>query len=90
MTDQKQMDSAFADVFSEYKLEERLDILGYGSRDAYLDAESTIAESLRICWKRITRHGFGILFGPRPPIWIRRSNGCASMARFLRRIFDLG
>jgi type I restriction enzyme R subunit len=37
------MDSTFADVFSEYNLTERLQILGYGSRDAYLEAESTIA-----------------------------------------------
>jgi type I restriction enzyme R subunit len=41
--DQTGMDSAFADVFSEYNLTERLQILGYGSRDAYLEAESTIA-----------------------------------------------
>ena len=36
------MDAEFADVFSEYKLNERLQILGHGSRDAYLDADSTI------------------------------------------------
>ncbi len=36
------MDTAFADVFSEYNLQERLAILGYGSRDAYLEAEPTI------------------------------------------------
>jgi len=41
--DQTGMDSTFADVFSEYNLTERLQILGYGSRDAYLEAESTIA-----------------------------------------------
>jgi type I restriction enzyme R subunit len=32
------MDIAFADVFSDYNLQERLQILGYGSRDAYLEA----------------------------------------------------
>ncbi|WP_241392562.1 type I restriction enzyme subunit R domain-containing protein [Rippkaea orientalis] len=37
------MDNAFEDVFSEYNLSERLQILGYGSRDAYLEAHSTIA-----------------------------------------------
>ena len=42
ITDQQGMDAAFADVFSDYKLLERLQILGYGSRDAYLEAESTI------------------------------------------------
>jgi len=41
--DQSGMDSAFEDVFSEYNLTERLQILGYGSRDAYLEAQSTIA-----------------------------------------------
>jgi type I restriction enzyme R subunit len=41
--DQKAMDTDFADVFSDYQLGERLEILGYGSRAAYLEAESTIA-----------------------------------------------
>lgn len=36
------MDTAFADVFSDYNLTERLQILGYGSRDAYLEADKTI------------------------------------------------
>lgn len=36
------MDTAFADVFSDYSLQERLQILGYGSRDAYLEADKTI------------------------------------------------
>jgi len=36
------MDTAFADVFSDYNLQERLQILGYGTRDAYLEAEPTI------------------------------------------------
>ena len=36
------VDTAFEDVFSEYNIQQRLDILGYGSRDAYLEAESTI------------------------------------------------
>ena len=41
--DQSGMDKAFEDVFSDYNLGQRLAILGYGSRDAYLEAESTIA-----------------------------------------------
>ena len=41
--DRGTMDTAFEDVFSEYDLQERLQILGYGSRDAYLEAEPTIA-----------------------------------------------
>ena len=36
------MDVAFQDVFSDYNLQQRLEILGYGSRDAYLEAEPTI------------------------------------------------
>ena len=36
------MDAKFADVFSDYNLEQRLEILGYGSRQAYLEADSTI------------------------------------------------
>jgi type I restriction enzyme R subunit len=40
--DQAGMDQAFEDMFSDYNLQERLEILGYGSRDAYLEAESTI------------------------------------------------
>ena len=42
VADQAGMDTAFADVFSEYNLKERMEILGYGSRDAYLEAKSTI------------------------------------------------
>lgn len=40
--DQKAMDTAFADVFSDYNLQQRLAILGYGSREAYLEAKPTI------------------------------------------------
>ncbi len=36
------MDTAFQDVFSDYTLQERMAILGYGSRDAYLEAKTTI------------------------------------------------
>ena len=40
--DRAAMDTAFEDVFSGYNLQQRLEILGYGSRDAYLEAEPTI------------------------------------------------
>lgn len=43
VTDRPAMDRAFEDVFSDYNLQQRLEILGYGSRDAYLEAEPTIA-----------------------------------------------
>jgi type I restriction enzyme R subunit len=42
--DPKGMDEKFEDVFSEYNLLQRLQILGYGTREAYLEAESTIEE----------------------------------------------
>jgi type I restriction enzyme R subunit len=40
--DQTGMDTAFEDVFSDYNLGQRMEILGYGSREAYLEAEPTI------------------------------------------------
>lgn len=40
--DSQGMDEAFQDVFSDYDLPQRMEILGYGSRDAYLEAEPTI------------------------------------------------
>ncbi len=45
--DKAGMDAKFSDVFSEYKLSERLQILGYGTRDAYLEAIPTIAAKAR-------------------------------------------
>lgn len=35
-------DKRFEDVFSDYNIEERLQILGFGTRDAYLEAQTTI------------------------------------------------
>lgn len=43
VTDQEGMDADFQDVFSDYNISERLEILGYGSKSAYLEAETTIA-----------------------------------------------
>jgi type I restriction enzyme R subunit len=40
--DKPGMDTAFADVFSDYNLQQRMEILGYGSRDAYLESKTTI------------------------------------------------
>ncbi len=42
--DRQGMDRRFEDVFSDYNLIERLQILGFGSRDAYLDNINTIRE----------------------------------------------
>ena len=41
------MDARFQDVFSDYRISERLRILGYGTRDAYLDAVTTIEAKAR-------------------------------------------
>jgi type I restriction enzyme R subunit len=41
------MDAKFSDVFSEYTLSERLQILGYGTRDAYLEAMPVIEAKAR-------------------------------------------
>ncbi|MFZ3138214.1 MAG: type I restriction endonuclease subunit R [Thermodesulfovibrionales bacterium] len=40
--DRQGMDAAFEDVFSDYNLKQRMEILGYGSRDAYLESKTTI------------------------------------------------
>jgi type I restriction enzyme R subunit len=42
VSDTAGMDTAFEDVFSDYNLPQRMEILGYGSREAYLEAEPTI------------------------------------------------
>ena len=36
------MDTAYQDLLSEYNLQERLVILGYGTHDAYFEAKTTI------------------------------------------------
>nr|QNO44323.1 hypothetical protein JKAPHALJ_00010 [Methanosarcinales archaeon ANME-2c ERB4]QNO46494.1 hypothetical protein PAACNKLE_00030 [Methanosarcinales archaeon ANME-2c ERB4] len=43
VSDMPAMDQEFADVFSDYNIQQRLEILGYGSRKAYLEAKETIA-----------------------------------------------
>jgi len=42
VTDRPGMDREFADVFCDHDLKQRMEILGYGSRDAYLEADPTI------------------------------------------------
>lgn len=37
------MDAQFADMFSDYNIAQRLEILGYGSKRAYLEADAIIA-----------------------------------------------
>ncbi|MCE2959156.1 MAG: type I restriction endonuclease subunit R [Akkermansiaceae bacterium] len=47
VTDKLGMDEKFEDVFSDYNLQQRMEILGYGSRTAYMEAESTIEEKAK-------------------------------------------
>ncbi|MXW52059.1 type I restriction endonuclease subunit R [Candidatus Saccharibacteria bacterium] len=56
--DQGGMDTAFEDVFSDYNLQQRLDILGYGSRGAYLEAEPTIEAKARDMVEHYLAHVF--------------------------------
>ena len=58
VADQAGMDQAFADMFSDYNLQERLEILGYGSRDAYLEAESTIEAKAKDMVEHYLTHVF--------------------------------
>ena len=56
--DQGGMDKAFADVFSDNDIQQRLAILGYGSRDAYLEAEPTIKAKAQDMVKHYLEHVF--------------------------------
>jgi type I restriction enzyme, R subunit len=56
--DAKAMDEKFVDVFSEYRLSERLQILKYGTRDAYLDADTTIKAKARDMVRHYARQVF--------------------------------
>ena len=60
--DGNKMDKEFADVFSDYNLTERLQILGYGSREAYLEAESTIKAKAEDMIKHYLTHIFSAGF----------------------------
>lgn len=56
--DQAGMDKAFADMFSDYNLQERLELLGYGSRKAYLEAEATIEAKAKDMVEHYLTHVF--------------------------------
>ncbi len=56
--DRQGMDDKFADVFSDYELTERLQILGFGSRDAYLDNMNTIREKAKSMVNHYVEHIF--------------------------------
>jgi type I restriction enzyme R subunit len=52
------MDSAFQDVFSDYNIRERLEILGYGSKEAYLEAKPTIEAKAKDMVEHYLTHVF--------------------------------
>jgi len=56
--DKPGMDVRFEDVFSDYDLAERLQILGYGSREAYLEAEDVIRAKAQDMVVHYVRHVF--------------------------------
>ncbi|ODT05156.1 MAG: restriction endonuclease subunit R [Gemmatimonadetes bacterium SCN 70-22] len=56
--DRAGMDTAFADVFSDYNIQERLEILGYGSKNAYLEAQATIDAKARDMVAHYVAHVF--------------------------------
>lgn len=58
VSDKPGMDEKFEDVFSEYNIQERMQILGYGSRKAYLEAKETIAAKAKDMMEHYTKHIF--------------------------------
>ncbi|MCU5108357.1 HsdR family type I site-specific deoxyribonuclease [Bacillus cereus] len=58
VVDKKGMDDKFEDVFSDYDLTERLKILGFGSRGAYLDAVETIKAKSKSMVNHFVEHIF--------------------------------
>ena len=58
VSDHSGMDTSFADVFSDYNLQQRLQILGYGSRDAYLEAKPTICAKAKDMVRHYLDHVF--------------------------------
>ncbi len=58
VADKAGMDAKFADVFSDYNIDERLTVLGFGSRAAYLEAETTIKAKAEDMVKHYLTHVF--------------------------------
>ena len=56
--DKAGLDARFEDVFSEYNLVERLQILGFGSRNAYLESWDTIRAKARDMMAHYVQHVF--------------------------------
>jgi type I restriction enzyme, R subunit len=58
VADKAAMDAAFQDVFRDYNIQERLAILGFGSRDAYLEVEPNIAAKAKDMVEHYLTHVF--------------------------------
>jgi len=58
ISDKTGADTKFQDVFSDYNLNERLQILGFGTRDAYLESEETIRAKAKDMLKHYVRQVF--------------------------------
>jgi len=56
--DKPGMNARFEDVFSDYNLSERLQILSYGTRDAYLEAEDVIKAKAQDMVEHYVEHIF--------------------------------
>ena len=56
--DKTGMDEKFEDVFSKYSLTERLQILGFGTRDTYLDSNETIKDKAKSMINHYVEHIF--------------------------------
>ncbi len=58
VADSAALDADFEDVFSDYNLEQRLQVLGFGSREAYLEAEPTIQAKAHNMVRHYIEHVF--------------------------------
>ncbi len=56
--DQESMDAEFVDVFSDHNIEQRLKILGHGTRNAYLEADPTIEAKAKDMVEHYLAHVF--------------------------------
>ena len=58
ISDTKGMDAKFVDVFSEYNINERLQIIRFESKQAYLESEATINAKAKDMLKHYVQHVF--------------------------------
>ena len=58
IVDQVGADKKFQDVFKDYNIKEQAEILGYGTRKAYLEADDTIREKAKDMLRHYVEHVF--------------------------------